>query len=282
MKICWDNLEGIKLTKNGFFIKKGNVTYIYKEECVICKQPYLMNKHKQTEFCSNSCSHKNNQHWLNKKHTESTKKKMSLLAVKRSKSKEYRNKLSKAQIGNKNSIWKGGVSRLGLPLYETYAYKLWNEKTRFIIKKRLKLLEVKCTKCKIWFIPKVDDVQRRMKFLNDKATSEGRFYCSNKCKSDCSIFRQVKYPKGFIKEKNKNYTNYELSIWSSEVLKRVNYFCEICGEKAEHAHHIIPKKEIDLYILDPDNGMACCKKCHYKYGHKDDCSTGNLANKKCK
>jgi len=48
-------------------------------------------------------------------------------------------------------------------------------------------------------------------------------------------------------------------------------------------HHSRPQKLEPGFVLDPDFGVACCEKCHYKYGHKPgtECSTGNLANMIC-
>jgi hypothetical protein len=57
-----------------------------------------------------------------------------------------------------------------------------------------------------------------------------------------------------------------------------------CDELAVHVHHSRPQKLDPGFVLDPDFGIACCEKCHYKYGHEtgSECSTGNLANKVCK
>lgn len=281
MKICYDTLDGIKLTKNGYFIKNSSTTFIYKDSCLVCGLPYLSNKHHETEHCSKSCSHKNKGTWLGKKHSIETRNKMSRSAVIRSKSKEYSIKLSEAQLGYKNHNWKGGISKLNLPLYSTYMSKLPYDEVRCTIKYALELLEVRCTKCGCWFIPDTNTVQNRMKFVNEKITSECRFYCSNSCKHNCSIFRQYKYPKGYVNKQDLEYSKYDLSTWSKEVLNRVSYKCEYCGNTATIAHHIIPKKVDSFYALDPDNGIACCKECHHKYGHKDECSTGILARIKC-
>jgi hypothetical protein len=271
MKICWDNLKGVRLTSNGYFCKNGSVTYVYMSACEKCGEPYLMSKQHPTSLCSKSC----------RKHSEATKQKMSLSALKRSKSKEYIKKLSESRIGERCNFWKGGVSKLGLPLYDTYAHQLWIEETRPVFKNGFKLLEVKCTKCRKWFMPTIDAVQNRMKFLNEKITSECRFYCSDDCKEFCDIFGQYKYPKGY-KKINEYYTKSELDVWRKEVLKRANYLCEYCGEKANIAHHTRPKKLEPFFVLDPDYGMACCKECHIKYGHRDECSTRYLAMKTCK
>ena len=54
MKICWDMLETIYLTKSGTF-RKNRVSYIYKESCIKCGESYLMPKHIQSDFCSIFC-----------------------------------------------------------------------------------------------------------------------------------------------------------------------------------------------------------------------------------
>lgn len=61
----------------------------------------------------------------------------------------------------------------------------------------------------------------------------------------------------------------------------MDYICEICGGSAEHAHHIESKKLQPFLALDPDNGLAVCKKCHYEKGHNKECSTGQIAKRTC-
>lgn len=39
MKICWDMLEGVYLSRNGNF-RKGSITYIEKDFCKICGQSF--------------------------------------------------------------------------------------------------------------------------------------------------------------------------------------------------------------------------------------------------
>ena len=78
-----------------------------------------------------------------------------------------------------------------------------------------------------------------------------------------------------------NYTQEEYNIWRTEVLERADYKCEYCEEKANHAHHSRPQKKEPFFNLDPDFGIACCEKCHYEKGHKDECSTGKLSKLVC-
>lgn len=56
MKICWDNLEGVHLSRNGVFIK-GSQSYIEKEKCSECGESYLTRKSKQSKFCGSFCAH---------------------------------------------------------------------------------------------------------------------------------------------------------------------------------------------------------------------------------
>ena len=98
------------------------------------------------------------------------------------------------------------------------------------------------------------------------------------------VFNKRKYPNGSNPRKytnNKLFTENELRIWSNAVLIRADYKCEYCEGLATSAHHVRPKKLEPFEALDPDNGIACCNTCHYKYGHKDECSTINIANKIC-
>lgn len=69
MKLCWDNIENIRLTRNGNFkdIVKKRVYYYY-EFCDKCGEPFLGGKN--SKQCSVSCASKRN-------HSEETKKKMS-------------------------------------------------------------------------------------------------------------------------------------------------------------------------------------------------------------
>jgi 5-methylcytosine-specific restriction endonuclease McrA len=88
----------------------------------------------------------------------------------------------------------------------------------------------------------------------------------------------------FLSSKNRKiYHTKEYNIWRQEVLKRADYKCEYCGNDANTAHHIKPQKLEPFFSLDPDYGVSCCRRCHYKYGHEigTECSTTNLANILC-
>lgn len=255
MKICYDKIEGMYLSKRGTFRKNGT-SYTEAASCSCCGEPYLAQSGKNEVFCSTSCS--NSYRDIN----ENTRRKMS--------------------INNGNN--KGNVTKLGLPLFNTFAERLSPaEKTRCEQDSNdRKLLKVKCSKCGKWYVPSIDAVKRRYYSLIGSKAGENRLYCSDECKDKCEVFgkRAVDYlclrPDDY-----EFYTDRELKIWSKEVLKRADYRCEICGGVAEHSHHIQPKKLEPGLALDPYNGVAVCKICHYKYGHSGECSSFGLTLRKC-
>lgn len=89
MKICWDNLEGIRMTSNCVFIKNRSASLMYKESCTVCGDPYLTCKTKQSDFCGRSCALSGSGHPFYGKQL----------------TKEHKEKLSKAFSGKKNHFF---------------------------------------------------------------------------------------------------------------------------------------------------------------------------------
>jgi hypothetical protein len=277
MKICWDNIKNMYMSNRGN-LRIDTTTFIEMPNCGMCGEPYLARREKYglEKFCDRECCGKFK---VGSKHTLETKQKMSKSSIGHSRntgrkhSEEWKKKMSFRQIGEKHYNYKGNVSELNLPLFDTYNEKInYAEDVSSIYVNGLKLLQVKCSKCKKWFVPTTSEVWRRILSLEGRRHGECKFYCSDRCKSECDIFNTKLYPRTYN-------TNHKLnhSLWSCEVLKRANYECEYCGEKSTQAHHIKPQKLEPFFALDPDYGLACCEKCHHKYGHKDECSTGSLA-----
>jgi 5-methylcytosine-specific restriction enzyme A len=130
-----------------------------------------------------------------------------------------------------------------------------------------------------WFTPTRGQIFERIRNLEKPSGTEGSyFYCSEKCKNQCPLFNLINDP---FRDTEKPYTCKEYQDWRQKVLESDCYQCQYCGEKAINAHHEKPVKTHPHLALDPDNGISCCKECHYKYGHKTgtECSTGNLSKK---
>jgi len=130
-----------------------------------------------------------------------------------------------------------------------------------------------------WFTPTGNQLYERIRNLEKEYGNEGcYFYCSQECKNICPLYR---FNGNELLNKSLAYTQEEYQTFRQFILKRDDYTCQFCGEKAEHVHHEKPQKLEPFFSLDPDYAWSCCKKCHYEKGHRDECSTGNLANKVC-
>jgi len=55
MKLCWDNIESVYLTKNGNLRHVSRGILFEKDQCIICGDPYLGKQKEKT--CSRECSH---------------------------------------------------------------------------------------------------------------------------------------------------------------------------------------------------------------------------------
>jgi len=130
-----------------------------------------------------------------------------------------------------------------------------------------------------WFTPTKTQFFERKRQLESKDGQGGcYFYCSQKCKNICPLFNLIGDP---FKDTSTLYNQQEYQTFRQYVLERDNYTCQFCGEEAIIVHHERPQKLEPFFSLDPDFAWSCCEKCHYEKGHKDECSTGNLAKKNC-
>jgi hypothetical protein len=193
-----------------------------------------------------------------RKHTEESKKKMSNIKRKT----------------EKNNHWKGGITKLNIPLYETYVSRL--EPIEQCRKSQEGYLEVKCTYCDRWFVPKRTDIGNRIQIINGKLKGESRLYCSTECKSNCPIFYQIKYPKGF-----KPATSREVQPELRKlVFQRDDWTCIKCKATSNlHCHHIEGIVQNPIESADIDLCVTLCKSCHKEVHRQKDCKYNDL---KCK
>ena len=228
MKLCWDNIENIRLSGRGNFrdiVKKQ--TY-YLKVCTKCNEEYLGVKSDLS--CSIYCASK-------RKHTKETKKKLSLLNIGKNnpnygkpRSKETKRKIGlsnknktitddirkkisktlKKEWKNPNSVfnsedfreklsisgknkntdfaYKQKYRKRGIPIYDTYAHQLEWCEEVRRNEQDPNMLEVRCFKCNEWFVPTYNNVRHRCQYLKNTLPNENKFYCSDQCKNSCSIF----------------------------------------------------------------------------------------------
>jgi len=311
MKICWDNIKNIKLTKYGNFrdiIK--NINYHYEEMCATCGEPFLKSYQCKGQFCSKSCvrfsdkikekisktnSGKNNP-FYGKKHSITSKRKISISRIGnknpnygkrlskdhrekisisnigKSFSVDHKQKISKANSGENSYMWKGGYASNNIPMYDTYASQIdWVESVRRS-KTDKNILEIKCAYCGKWHVPKLTSIIGRIGSLNNKP-GEQRLYCSESCKLDCPTYNQQKYPKGF-----KLNTSREVQPELRQmVLERDGWTCIKCGSKKSlHCHHLEGIRWNPLESADIDMCATLCKSCHIEVHKLPDCGNHDM------
>jgi len=176
--------------------------------------------------------------------------------------------LSENHSGKKNVNWIGGSECYG---YETAKREIsFAEKVRRDPENK-KAVQVKCTLCKKWFTPTQLQVTTRRSGLLGKVQSEGRFYCSDECKGNCSIFKKQKYPKGF------HPTDERQEIVDPEirnlVLDRDDHQCQKCGETEDLCvHHIEGVMQSPITANDIDNCITLCTLCHAEIHSQPGCT----------
>jgi len=282
MKICWDNLEGLRYNKDTEKWYKKNATFYYKDSCKECKEPFLAT-YKYQKFCQLSCSQKGENHPLfGKKHSNETKEKMSKEKKKSYKyiERELYKRFKKIFVESNGLSFKFLKNKA--VHYNTYESRLsYCEE----IKEYHGILKVKCTYCGKWYIPTKFQVRNRISALNGQEKSlgtENRFYCSNKCKIACPIYGRRKYQNGHPKLNENNQTREAQPELRQMVFKRDNYTCLKCRKHQDnldvslHCHHIEGILWNPLESADIDQCMTVCKDCHKEIHKQEDCGYHDL------
>lgn len=241
MKICWDNLENVRLTRKGN-LKITSCVHVEMDSCETCGNPYLTQKRKHmSRTCSHSCAR------IGKIHPEETRKKIG--------ERSYA-----GQSGSLHPNYKGS-KMFGIALYDTYKNTLGIYED---IRKQedTEALEVRCVYCAQWFAPTYASVRNRFVAINNLNRGENRLYCSENCKQSCPTYNQAKYPKGL-----KHATSREVSTYLRQmVFERDNWICQKCGNTIEdvplHVHHMDPVAQNPMFQNDMDSCITLCKDCH--------------------
>ena len=161
--------------------------------------------------------------------------------------------------------WNGGGK---YSPYDTFAHQLeWIEEVRRDPKNN-NALQVKCTElnCKKWFTPTYSQVLNRLYSLSSIDSGGNRFYCSSNCKLICPIFKRIKYPKNFKKDKSRELQPELRDL----VLQRDEHECQRCGNTSDlQCHHFEGVEQNKIESADIDNCITLCSECH-RMAHEDE------------
>ena len=136
-------------------------------------------------------------------------------------------------------------------------------------------LQVRCKTCNKYFAPTYLMVNNRFNSINTVGNGESNFYCSDKCKSECTVYNK----------KNDNHlinnTGYEAKVKvarncqkeSRYILRQIQmslygyHFCEKCGKVVENnqLHHTIEVAKDPSGAITPAGHMLVCDPCHKEF-----------------
>jgi 5-methylcytosine-specific restriction endonuclease McrA len=103
--------------------------------------------------------------------------------------------------------------------------------------------------------------------------------CSVKCRATLYAPRGERSPfwQGGISSENRRIRySARMKDWRTEVFKRDNYTCQVCGARNGngksvhlHAHHIKQFAYFPELRFEVANGVTLCKECHYQVEHEN-------------
>ena len=178
----------------------------------------------------------------------------------------------------KHPNWKGGYYNNNIPMYNTYAVRIYYAEECRRSPNDRNILQVKCAYCGKWFTPAVLQVYERIRALEGTNYGEQRLYCSEQCKQECPIFHQISYPKD-----HKPATSREVQAELRQMrFKADNYTCQKCKKHQDelqsglHCHHIEGIRWEPLESADIDKVITLCKECHIKVHAQIDCGYNDM------
>lgn len=142
--------------------------------------------------------------------------------------------------------------------YNTYKDRL--QKYENISQNSDGTLLVGCVYCGKLYAPIRTQVYNRIQAINERLSSENRFYCSQFCKIACPTYNQ----RTCYKFQRIGHTREVPAEFRQIALLDRNYTCENCGsdENGLHVHHINGYTESPMEMADLNNVKVLCSKCH--------------------
>jgi hypothetical protein len=180
------------------------------------------------------------------------------------------------QVNEKNPLWKGGYNKRNIPRYDHFEKKLYLIEKIRRNKFDKNILEVRCAYCGKWCIPKETEVHERIRSVEN--FGDTRLYCSDKCKKECPIYKQCKYPRD-----HKPATSREVQPELRQMRFKIdNYTCKKCGKHQDeldvalHCHHVEGIRWEPLESADLDKVITLCKDCHLKVHKIEGCGYNDM------
>ena len=136
-------------------------------------------------------------------------------------------------------------------------------------------LLVSCKKCDNRYAPSRRNVAHRIRSINAIGHGECNFYCSDKCRSECTIFYKKSYPRTSTESEHSARMRKARGCQHSSkyVLRQIQFdefeyhFCERCGKHVDspELHHTIEVAKDPEGSITPAGHMLVCEECHKEF-----------------
>lgn len=130
-------------------------------------------------------------------------------------------------------------------------------------------LLVRCYYCKKHFRPTGREVIYRVAAYTGRSSGECNFYCSDQCKSLCSVFATKSKIFDIKDVEKKRVARVCQKVSKRKLLQKQKQhncypFCERCGKEVEvlHLHHTIQVAKNPTLAIKQDGHMILCEHCH--------------------
>ena len=127
----------------------------------------------------------------------------------------------------------------------------------------------RCTHCREYFSPTVYQIRNRVQSLNGKNKSENRLYCSDKCKTECTIYLAKNVPRDQrdrFQQARCNQPVNRQALLDLQIDEFGYNFCDKCGTEKQQSELIIHHNlMVSKYISEADNmahQLITCEDCH--------------------
>ncbi|MCK4871056.1 MAG: hypothetical protein KAS93_08105 [Gammaproteobacteria bacterium] len=131
-------------------------------------------------------------------------------------------------------------------------------------------LTVICKACKNRFVPTRNAVKNRINAFNNDIRGESNFYCSDKCRDDCPVYRFNPYQS--IDPRSKNYVRpseqAEIRNCQTDHLKQLQCdeqgynYCERCGDIIDVELHHTQEVKHGNNAVNSAGHLLLCAGCH--------------------
>ena len=134
-------------------------------------------------------------------------------------------------------------------------------------------LQVRCKMCQQLMVPTYTQVAARIRVINTVNQGESNFYCSDRCKSECTTYHKVSRFTSHSDHEAKVKLARNCQLETKRILRQHqmdqygHHFCEKCGKVVDNPelHHTIEVAKDPSGAITIAGQMLVCGECHKEF-----------------